>query len=509
MRRVGRRGGGHAGQISQPKAVAAVEAYTRRQFPLFRYLDEEGLQRIEAAADTILEDVGMDFRGDPEILQILRAGGADVRGENARFPRGFCRDLIRRNAPASFIHHARNPARSVKVGEEATVFGPAAGAPFVHDLDRGRRYATKADYLETLKLTQALPHLHSAGGGQVEMTDLPVDERHLEALPAEFRFTDKPVTGAVQGTEKAEDTIAMAKIVFGEKFLSENVCLYAGLNTNSPLVFDATMTDALKVYARAGQAVLVSPYVLAGAMGPVTIAGALAQQLAETMAGLALVQMVRPGNACAMGTFIGTVAMQSGAPAYGTPESLVGIAVACELARRLGVPVNCAGGAVTASKIADGQAMQESALTLQMAFLAGANIIWHCGGWLEGGLTFSLEKMILDAELSSALQGFARMLDVSDEGLALEAIREVGPGQHFFGAKHTLRHFRDAFWQPLVADTRTFEQWQEEGALDAATRANRIWKRLLKDYEPPPLDPGIDEGLRDYQARRLEEIRRR
>jgi trimethylamine---corrinoid protein Co-methyltransferase len=509
MRKVGRRGGGRAGQANRSKDAAAIEPYTRRQFPLFRYLDEEGLHRIELAADTILEEVGMDFRGDPEVLAILKAGGAEIRGENARFPKGFCRNLIRRNAPESFIHHARNPARSVKVGGEATVFGPAAGSPFIHDLDRGRRYATKADYHETLKLTQALPHLHSAGGGQVEMIDLPVDERHLESLPAEFRLTDKPVTGAVQGTEKAEDTIAMAKIVFGEKFLSENVCLYAGLNTNSPLVFDATMTDALKVYARAGQAVLVSPYVLAGAMGPVTVAGSLAQQLAETMAGLALVQMVRPGNACAMGTFIGTVAMQSGAPAYGTPESLIGTVIACELARRLGVPVNCAGGAVTASKVADGQAMQESALTLQMTFLAGANIIWHCGGWLEGGLTFSLEKMILDAELSGVLQTFAKGLDVSDEGLALEAIREVGPGQHFFGAKHTLRNFRDAFWQPIVADTHTYEQWQEEGKLDAATRANRIWKRLLQEYEPPLLDPGIDERLRDYQARRLEEIRKR
>ena len=296
MRTVGRRGSSRLERINRSKDLSAFDAFTRRRFPSFRYLDEEGLQRIEAAADTILEDVGMDFRGDPEILDILKAGGADVTGENARFPKGFCRELIRRCAQGSFIHHARNPARSVQVGGDATVFGPAAGAPYIHDLDRGRRYATKADYHETLKLTQALTHLHSAGGLQVEMVDLPVDERHLEALPAEFRLTDKPITGAVQGTEKAEDTIAMARIVFGERFVSENVCLYAGLNTNSPLVFDATMTDALKVYARAGQAVLVSPYVLAGAMGPVTIAGALAQQLAETMAGLALVQMVRPGT---------------------------------------------------------------------------------------------------------------------------------------------------------------------------------------------------------------------
>lgn len=495
--------------MNRPKDASVGEAYTKRRFPLFRYLDEEGLQRIEAAADTILQEVGMDFRGDPEILTILKAGGADIRGENARFPKGLCRQLIQRHAPRSFIHHARNPARSVKIGEEAAVFGPAGGAPFVHDLDRGRRYATKADFHEILKLTQALPHLQNAGGGQVEMTDLPVAERHLEAIPAKFRLTDKPLNGAVQGTEKSEDTIAMAKIVFGEKFLEENVCLYAGLNTNSPLVFDATMTDALKVYARHGQAVLVSPYILSGAMGPVSVAGALAQQLAEAMAGLALVQMVRPGTPCAMGTFIGTVAMQSGAPAFGTPESMVGISVACELARRLGVPVNCAGGAVTASKIADGQAMQESALTLQMAFLSGANIIWHCGGWLEGGLTFSLEKMILDAELSSALQTFAKGLDVSDEGLALDAIREVGPGQHFFGAQHTLRHFKDAFWQPFVADTHTYEQWKDEGSPDAATRANKIWKKLLKEYEQPPLDPGIDEGLRDFQAKRLEEIRRK
>ena len=448
----------------------------------------------------------MDFRGDPEVLDILAAAGADVKGERVRFEAGMCREIIRATAPRDFIQHARNPANSVHIGGASAVFSTVGGPPFVHDIDLGRCYATTDDHLNLLKIGHMLPTLH-ATGGPCELMDVPIPERHLHGIYYQFRYSDKPIHGSVRSTTAAMDTLAMARIVFGDDFLEDNVCIYAGVNTNSPLVFDVTMMAAVKAYARANQAVLVSPYILAGAMGPVSVTGSLAQQLAEALAGLALVQLLRPGAPCAMGTFIGSVSMQSGAPAFGTPESLKGITVAAELARRLGVPISCAGGAVTASKLPDAQAAYESALTLQASFLAGVNYISHTAGWLEGGLTAGYEKMIIDADICSVLQWFNKPLDLSEEGQAMDAVREVGPGSHDLGCAHTLRNFETAFWRPTVADNNSFEQWSAEGAPDTAMRANAIWKAMLTAYEAPPIDPGIDEALRDYRDRRLREIR--
>lgn len=502
------RGGGHAARIARHRPRPPRLPYVDRPFGAFRLLDEEGLQLIERNADTILQEVGMEFRGDPEALDLLRGAGAEVRGECVRFERGLARALVQATAPRDFLQHARNPANTVHIGGRSAVFSPCGGPPFVHDLDQGRRYATTEDNLNLLKIAHMLPCLHIAGGGICELMDIPIPERHLTSVYSQYRYSDKPIKGSVRSAAAAEDTIAMTRIVFGEDFLEGHNCLYAGLNTNSPLVFDVTMMAAAKIYARANQAVLVSPYILAGAMGPVGLAGALAQQLAEAMAGLALVQLFRPGVPCAMGTFIGTISMQTGAPAFGTPESLQGITIAAELARRLGVPVSCAGGAVTASKIPDAQAAYESALTLQTSFLAGVNYISHGVGWLEGGLAAGYEKMILDADLCETLQLMAKPVDLSHEGQALDAVREVGPGSHFLGCAHTRRNFESAFWRATVADNKTYEQWTQEGALDATRRANLIWKKMLAAYEPPPIDPAIDEALRDYRDRRLAEIRR-
>jgi trimethylamine--corrinoid protein Co-methyltransferase len=478
-----------------------------RKIGIFSVLDEEGLSIIEHNADTILKEVGMEFRGDPEILRILADAGADVDGERVRFERGMCRKIIQATAPREFRYHARNPERTVHIGGRSAVFAPPAGSPFVHDLDGGRRYGSQADFENLNRLVQSLPPLHTAGGHACELLDVPVAERHLHMIYSQFRLTDKAIYGSVSAQERALDTINMTKIVFGDAFVDSNCCIYAGLNTNSPLVFDVTMMAALKEYTRHNQAVLVSPYILAGAMGPVSTAGCLAQLLAEAMGGLVLTQLIRPGSPCVIGTFIGAVSMQSGAPTFGGPESLLGITAAAELGRRLGVPVNCAGGAVTASKIPDAQAAYESALQLHATFLAGVNYIPHAAGWLEGGLTVGYEKMILDCDLCSVLQTFSQGIDLSEEAQALGAVREVGPGSHFMGAEHTQRNFEMAFWRSATADTRTFEQWSEEGRLDAATRANAIWKQLLRDYEPPRLDPAIDEALRDYRDRRLREIR--
>jgi trimethylamine--corrinoid protein Co-methyltransferase len=503
-----RQRGGHAARIARQRPRPPRPSRIERPFGLFRLLGEEGLQLIERNADTILQEIGMEFRGDPEALALLRDAGADVAGERVRFERGLARSLVQATAPRDFVQHARNPANTIHIGGTSVVFTPCGGPPFVHDLDKGRRYATTEDNLNLLKIAQMMPCLHVSGGGICALMEIPIPERHLTSLYSQFHCSDKPIKGSVRSLAAAKDTIEMCRIVFGPDFLETHNCLYAGLNTNSPLVFDVTMMAAAKVYARANQAVLVSPYILAGAMGPVGLAGALAQQLAEAMAGLALVQLYRPGAPCAMGTFIGTISMQTGAPAFGTPESLQGITIAAELARRLGVPVSCAGGAVTASKIPDAQAAYESALTLQTSFLAGVNYISHGVGWLEGGLTAGYEKMVLDADLCETLQLLAKPIDLSEEGQALDAVREVGPGSHFLGCAHTQRNFEEAFWRPTVADNKTFEQWTIEGSQDAAQRANRIWKKMLAEYEAPPIDPAIDEALRDYRDRRLSEIRK-
>jgi len=503
------RSGGRAGRRAKRQASsspASREPYVERNFPLFRLLDEDGLQTIERNADIILRDVGMVFSGDPEVLLILAAAGARVEGERVYFEPGMCREIIQATAPADFTQHARNPANSLHIGGRSAVFSTVGGPPFVHDIDKGRRYATTEDHLNLLKIGHILPVLH-ATGGPCELMDVPIPERHLHGTYYQFRYSDKAIHGSVRSATAAKDTLAMARIVFGERYLEDNICIYAGVNTNSPLVLDDTMMAALKIYARANQAVLVSPYILAGAMGPVSIAGSLAQQLAEALGGLALVQLLRPGAACAMGTFIGSISMQSGAPAFGTPESIKGITIAAELARRLGVPLGCAGGAVTASKLPDAQAAFESTLTLQASFYAGVNYISHCAGWLEGGLTTGYEKMIIDADICSILQGFNKPLDLSEEGQAMDAVREVGPGSHYLGAAHTMRNFETAFWKPTVADNNTYEQWASEGAPDTAKRANGIWKAMLVDYQTPAMDPGIHEALRDYRDQRLKEIR--
>jgi trimethylamine--corrinoid protein Co-methyltransferase len=480
-----------------------------RNFPPLQVLGDEGLALIEANADTLLQEVGMQFRGDPEVIEILKAAGVDVQGERARFALGQCRRIIRATAPREFVQHARNPQHSVRIGGRSTVLAPAGGAPFVHDLDGGRRPATLRDLHNLIKLAQGVPSLHNAGGFLVTLVDQPVQDRHLHFIDAQFRYSDKVIIGASDSAASAADTVRMAEQVFGERRVADHCVIYAGINTNSPLMLDVAMTSVMKVYARANQAVTVSPYVLAGSTGPVGLAGVLAQQLAEAMAGLALYQLLRRGAPCTMGTYIGAISMQTGAPAFGTPESLLGMCAAAELARRLGVPVNSAGGAVTSACLPDAQAAQESALTLQASVLAGANIIWHCAGWLEGGLVASYEKLLLDAELCSVMANVARGIDLSPEGQAMDALRAAKPGGHFLASAHTKRNFRTALWRSVLMDARTQEQWAAAGGLDAARRANVLWKRRLADYQQPPLDPAIGAALADFKERRLRELRGR
>ncbi|MDE2383465.1 MAG: trimethylamine methyltransferase family protein [Alphaproteobacteria bacterium] len=482
------------------RQAAPRTPYIDRKLDTFSVLSEEGLSLIEANADTILHETGMDFVGDPEILTVFKAAGCDVRESRVRFERGFCRRTIQATAPREFIQHARNPANSVKMGGKATVLCPSWGPPFVHDLDKGRRYATYDDFIRLVKLHHGIPWLHHSGGVVCEPVDLPANKRHLDMLYAHIRYSDRAFMGAFIGAERAGHAIDMARIVFGADYVAQNPVLYCVSNTNAPLVLDANMSGALKTYARANQPVACTPWVLTGAMSPTTVAGTLAQVLAEATACLALVQLINPGAPCLMGSFASTMSMQSGAPTFGTPEAGLMVLAAGQLARRLGVPLHTV-GTLSASKLPDAQSQQEATWGLLMSMFAGANLINHATGWLEGGLVTSFEKTMIDADLCGKVGRFFEGIDLSENAQAMNAIAETGPGQHFLGSDHTRLNFMSALFRPLTPDNNSFEQWQAEGSKDAATRANVLWKQTLERYQDPGLDPATDEALKDYVAR--------
>jgi trimethylamine---corrinoid protein Co-methyltransferase len=496
-----RRSGGRAGrQAARLHAHAAKTPFLTRRLKPFEVLDEEGLSILEHNADTILEEVGLIFRGDPDAVRLLREAGADVDGERVRFPRGMCRTIVQASAPREFTQYARNHANDVPIGGLATVFAPNYGSPFVRDLDNGRRYGTIEDFRNFVKLAYASPHLHHSGGTVCEPVDVPVNKRHLDMVYAHMRYSDKAFMGSVTAPERARDTVEMARILFGADYLGDHAVIPSLVNANSPLVWDATMLGAARAYAEANQAVLVTPFILAGAMAPVTAAGVCAQTLAEALAGMTFVQLVRPGAPVVLGSFASSMSMQSGAPTFGTPEPALVLYAMAALARRLGVPFR-SGGSLCASKIPDAQAAYESAATLQPTVLAGVNFVLHAAGWLEGGLTIGYEKFILDADQCGMMQVLAQGIDLSDNGQALDAIRSNEPGTHFLGSAHTLANFETAFYRSEIADNNSFEQWQEDGGLDAAQRANLVWKRMLAEYEEPPLDQAIDEALLEFIIR--------
>jgi len=502
VRRGRRGGGGREAKRARATAGAAREPWITRKLPYFEVLGEEGLATIEANAETILAEIGIDFRDDAEALELWREAGAEVSGERVRFPRGLCRQLVQDGAPREFVQHARNPANSVTIGGDRTVMVPAYGPPFVRDLEGGRRYATLADFENFVKLAYLSRSLHHSGGTLCEPTDVPVNKRHLDMVYAHMRWSDKAFMGSVTAPERAEDTVAMCRLLFGDDFTdpetgNERTVVVNLINANSPMVFDGTMLGAAKVYARANQACVISPFILAGAMSPVTVAGTAAQILAEAMAGMAFCQLVRKGAPVVFGTFASSVSMQSGAPTFGSPEPALVMYICAHLARRLGVPFR-SGGGLCASKVPDAQAAYEAANTLQAAALAGVNFMLHTAGWLEGGLVMGYEKFMLDADQASMVATLLRGVDLSENGQGLEAIREVGPGNHFLGCAHTQANFESAFWRSSLADNNSFEQWQAEGQQDATTRANRAWKAALDGYEAPSIDAAVDEALTDY-----------
>jgi trimethylamine---corrinoid protein Co-methyltransferase len=483
-------------RLSRSRTQAVKLPYIRRKLPVVELLSSEAIEVIEANAETILEEIGVEFRRDPESLRLWKAAGADVTGERVRIPRGMARALLK-TAPQEFTVYARNPARHVRFGGDATVFSPVGGPPFVRDLDRGRRYGTLEDLINFIKLAHMAPAIHFSGGCMCEPMEIPPNKRHLDVQYAFFRYSDQACEATPETPGHAADAVRVAERVFGAQYLEDHPVVLGNINSNSPLTFDGRMLGALREFAAHNQGTIVVPAVLAGAMGPVTAAGCMAEILAETMAGMALTQLVRPGAPVILGSFVGAVSMRTGAPTFGTPEATQMIFATAQLARRLKVPCR-SGGSLCASKLGDAQAAYESAHTLLPTLLAGVNLVTHAAGWLEGGLVAGYEKFVMDADQLAMMQVLAAGMDLSERGQALDAIREVGPGAHFLGCAHTQANFETAFYQSTIADYSSFEQWELEGGLSAEQRANRVWKKMLEDYQDPGIDPAVDESVQAY-----------
>ena len=471
-----------------------------RNIPAYDVLSEENLIRIEKTSDRILAEIGIEFRDDPVALDHWRRAGAKIEGVLVKFEPGLLQELLK-TAPASFKQHARNPANTVEIGGKSVVFAPAYGSPFVMDLDKGRRYGTIEDFRNFVKLAQASPWLHHSGGTICEPVDVPVNKRHFEMVYSHIKYSDRPFMGSVTAESRAEESIEMCRILFGADFVDKNCVILGNVNVNSPLVWDATMTTALRAYARANQAAVIVPFILGGAMGPVTNAGAIAQAHAETMAGCALTQLERKGAPVIYGNFLSSMSLRSGSPTFGTPEPAIGSMVIGQLARRLNLPLRCSGN-FTTSKLPDAHAMNEGTMSMLAAVHCGANFILHSAGFLDGLLSMSYEKFMMDADFCGALHTYLDGITIDDNALAMDAFTEVGPGNHFFGCAHTMANYETAFFDSALADNEPFEKWEAVGSVDAATRANKAWKKSLADYVAPALDEGIDEALQDYMARK-------
>ncbi len=505
-RRRGRGAGGGAARRAERTAVRIEAArYIERRIPNLPVLDDEALEIIEANAETLLEEIGVVFSDNPGALQTWREAGADIQGDRVHIPKGLARRLCS-TAPSRFTQHARNADRSVEIGGRNLVLAPVYGPPFVRDPVLGRRYATIDDFRTFVKLGYMSKWVHHSGGTLCEPTDIAVNKRHFDMLLAHMTLSDKPFMGSVTEPSRASDSVEMCEILFGEQFVAENTVMTSLINVNSPLTFDATMMGALEVYARNNQASIVSPFIIGGAMAPVTIAGTLTQVLAEVMTGVAYSQLVRPGAPVIGGAFVTSVDMNSGAPTFGTPEAALITYGAGQLMRRLGLPFRSA-GSFTGSKLPDAQAAYETANSLNMGLLAGVNFMLHACGWLEGGLVASPEKFVMDADQLGALHHLARGIDMSETGQAMDALREVGPGGHFLGCAHTQANFKDAFWRSQILDYKPYETWFEEGGRDSVALAEARVEKLLSEYQQPPLDPEIAGRLQDYVDRRKSQMK--
>jgi trimethylamine--corrinoid protein Co-methyltransferase len=484
-------------------------ANVTNRYPPIALLSADELESIHHASLRLLSEIGMEVMHD-ESRALLKAAGATVDESNqrVRFDPAMVEEKIR-TVPSRFTLQARDPAKNLKVGDGSMIFAATGGPAFAHDIDRGRRAGNYQDMCDYIKVVQSLNVIHQEGGCPCEPTDLPADSRHLDFYLAAIRYTDKNWQCWALGGYRVEDAIDMLAIALGQTRdqLRANPATLTIVNSNSPLRLDIPMGEGLCAMARAGQPVAMTPFTLSGAMSPVTIAGALAQQNAEALALIALSQIVAPGAPVMYGGFTSNVDMRTGAPAFGTPEYAKAQLASGQLARRYNIPFRSSN--VTASNCVDVQAAYESGMSLWSTIMGGVNLIEHAAGWLEGGLTASFEKLILDAEMLQLMRSFLDPLKIDEDNLAFSAMEEVGPGGHFFGAQHTLARFDRAFYEPMLSDWRNFETWSEAGAKTGTERANAIWKDLLRTYEEPPLDPAIREELEAFVARRKEEIHRK
>lgn len=508
-----RRGGDRA-RSAQPGQNPHLEVpFITRKIKPYEILDEDQLDQIEATSERIMDEIGIEFRNDAEVVELFRERGARVEktaegaGENAwrlRFEPGLVRDILS-TAPERFTQHARNPRNTIEVGTDATVFLPSYGSPFILEMDGNRRYATLNDFENLVKLAQSSPWLHYSGGTICEPTDIPVNKRHLDMVYAHMRYSDRPFQGSVTAPERAEDSIEMCRILFGADFVDQNCVITGNFNTTSPLVIDSVTSRGIRAYARAGQGSVHLPFLLGGAVAPLTMAGQVAQNLAETLVSASISQLERPGAPAVIASFMNSLAMRSGSPTFGTPEPAVASLIMGQFSRRYKLPLRCA-GSFTTSKLPDGQAMQQSMMSAMSAVQSGANFIMHMAGYLDGLLSMSYEKMMMDLDVCGALHAYLQGVDVNEDTLGFEALAEGGPGEHLFGCQHTLRHYGTAYWDSALDDNTPWESWDENGRVDIATRANRRWKDVLARYQAPEMDDVTDAALKAFVAQKKNEM---
>jgi trimethylamine---corrinoid protein Co-methyltransferase len=475
----------------------------RNAMPRYEILSEDALQTLDGGWRRIVSEIGVEFLSD-RALELFRQAGQKVEDSIVRFDPDFVLEQVAR-APGSFDVQARHPANSVHIGDDAMVFGSVYGPPFVRT-GEVRRDATMADFRNFASLAQTFPSIDSAGGIICEPEDTPLDSRHLDMTYALQTLTDKIYMGNVVSGVNARDTIAMTEILFGgRESIEATPATISLINCNSPLRWDERMLEAQFEYSAANQAVVITPFLLMGAMSPVSIPASLAQQIAEALTGIALSQLIRPGCPVIFGSFLSNIDMQSGSPCFGTPESAIGLLCTGQIARRFGLPVR-SGGGLTSSQTTDAQAGYEALMTMLPTFLAGINWVMHSAGWLEGGLVASYEKFVMDVQVLEMLQHEFRPLEIDEASLAFDAHTEVGHGGHFLGAAHTLERFRTCFYRPFLSNSENYERWMRGGARDAAARAGEIARRRLAEYEQPPLDDAVRAELEEYVVRRRREL---
>jgi len=476
--------------------------------PRYEILSADSIAVLDRGWRRIVSEIGIQF-AKPEAVALFAKAGQQVDGDVVKLDPEFVLEQVAK-APREFDVQARNPANNVHIGGDHMVFSAVYGCPFVREGDV-RRDATLQDFRQLASLAQAYDELDSAGGVICEPNDAPLDSRHLDMIYALQTLTDKIYMGNVVSGPNAADTIKMSEILFGglggkgRAAIERTPATISLINCNSPLRWDDRMLDAQFEYCAAGQPVVLTPFLLMGAMSPVTIPAALTQQLAEALSGIALAQLIRPGCPVIFGSFLSNIDMQSGSPSFGTPESAIGLLCTGQLARHYGLPFRTGGG-LNSSQTADAQSAYEALMTLLPTFLAGTNFVMHSAGWLEGGLVSCYEKFVIDIELLRELRVEFTPLEITEESLAFGAHEEVGHGGHFLGAAHTMERFRDCFQRPWLSSTANFERWLKLGAKDTAARAGEIWRKKLEEFTPPPLDDAIRAELDDFVARRRREL---